>query len=175
MPPDSMIDKSRKKDHYFDTDYSPFLIEDDDLGILRIPNTRTLKEAVPCEDHDFIDFCMKCLEIDPETRFSASEAMEHPWIRSAFKDPSSKQSKLLSEQVKKIQMQKQTNKRMGQNESQEHLYQPQILRDARQREGDGAHEEPSEVSPERDIVVQRKKQTHQPNKESFGIKLNNLN
>ena len=25
MPPESMIDKSRKKDHYFDTDYSPFL------------------------------------------------------------------------------------------------------------------------------------------------------
>ena len=66
---------------------------------------------------------------------------------------------------------------MGQNESAEHLYQPQILRDARQREGDGAHEEPSEISPERDIVVQRKKQTNtqQPNKESFGIKLNNLN
>lgn len=63
---------------------------------------------------------------------------------------------------------------MGQNESQEHLYQPQILRDARQREGDGAHEEPSEVSPERDIVVQRKKPS-QANKESFGIKLNNLN
>jgi len=63
---------------------------------------------------------------------------------------------------------------MGQNESQEHLYQPQILRDARQREGDGAHEEPSEVSPERDIVVQRKK-PNQTNKESFGIKLNNLN
>jgi len=97
MPPDSMIDKSRKKDHYFDTDYSPFLIEDDELGILRIPNTRTLKEAVPCDDDEFIDFIMKCLEIDPETRFSASEAMEHPWIRSAFKDPLSKQSKLMSE------------------------------------------------------------------------------
>ena len=92
MPPDSMIDKSRKKDHYFDTDYSPFLIEDDELGILRIPNTRTLKEAVPCDDEEFIDFIQKCLEIDPETRFSASEAMEHPWIRSAFKDPLSKQS-----------------------------------------------------------------------------------
>ena len=50
MPPESMIDKSRKKEHYFDVDYSPFLIEDDQLGILRIPSSRLLKEAVPCED-----------------------------------------------------------------------------------------------------------------------------
>ena len=42
MPPESMIDKSRKKDYYFDTDYSPFLIEDEELGILRIPNARLL-------------------------------------------------------------------------------------------------------------------------------------
>lgn len=86
MPPESMIDKSRKKEHYFDTDYSPFLIEDEELGILRIPNSRTLREAVPCEDAQFLDFVMNCLEIDPERRFSASEAMEHPWIKAALQD-----------------------------------------------------------------------------------------
>jgi len=82
MPPESMIDKSRKKDYYFDTDYSPFLIEDEELGILRIPSSRTLQDAVPCEDDEFLDFIIKCLEIDPEKRFSASEAMEHPWVKS---------------------------------------------------------------------------------------------
>jgi hypothetical protein len=30
IPPETLIDKCRKKDHYFDTDYSPFLIEDED-------------------------------------------------------------------------------------------------------------------------------------------------
>ena len=84
MPPESMIDKSRKKDHYFDTDYSPFLIEDEELGILRIPSSRLIKEAVPCEDEEFLEFVSKCLEIDPETRFSASEAMEHPWLKNAL-------------------------------------------------------------------------------------------
>lgn len=82
MPPDSMIDKSRKKDHYFDTDYSPYLIEDDQLGILRIPNTRSLSEAVPSDDIEFLNFISCCLKVDPEARFSASEAMEHPWIKS---------------------------------------------------------------------------------------------
>jgi dual specificity tyrosine-phosphorylation-regulated kinase 2/3/4 len=50
IPSNEIINQSRKKDHYFDTDYSPFLIQDDELGILRIPGSRTLKEAVPCED-----------------------------------------------------------------------------------------------------------------------------
>jgi hypothetical protein len=49
-PSESMIDKSRKKEHYFDVDYSPFLIEDEELGILRIPNKKNLEEAVSCED-----------------------------------------------------------------------------------------------------------------------------
>jgi hypothetical protein len=68
---------------------------------------------------------------------------------------------------------------MGQNESNEQIYHPQIMRDKdkefREREGDGAKEIPAEFSPERDILMQRKKQTQKPNKESFGIKLNNLN
>jgi len=66
---------------------------------------------------------------------------------------------------------------MGQNESNEQIYHPQIIRekDAREREGDGAKEIPAEFSPERDILVQRKKQIQKPNTESFGIKLNNLN
>jgi len=86
MPPESMIDKSRKKDYYFDTDYSPFLIEDEKLGILRIPSSRTLREAIPSEETEFLDFVKKCLDIDPETRFTASEAIEHPWVKTGFQD-----------------------------------------------------------------------------------------
>jgi hypothetical protein len=48
IPPSSVIDKSRKKSHYFDTDYSPFLIEDEELGILRIPSSKLIEDAVPC-------------------------------------------------------------------------------------------------------------------------------
>lgn len=72
--PESVIEKSRKKEHYFDTDFSPFLIQDEELGILRIPGSRALQEAVPCEDEMFIDFIRKCIELDPTKRFSASEA-----------------------------------------------------------------------------------------------------
>lgn len=56
IPPDHIIDKSRKKDHYFDTDYSPYLIQDEENNIIRIPGTRSLQEAVPCQDELFLDF-----------------------------------------------------------------------------------------------------------------------
>ena len=42
IPDKSMVDKSRKKNHYFDIDYSPFLIDDEQHGILRIPNSKKL-------------------------------------------------------------------------------------------------------------------------------------
>lgn len=56
IPPPNVIDKSRKKDYYFDVDYSPFLIEDDEAGILRIPESKQLEEIVTCSDHLFVDF-----------------------------------------------------------------------------------------------------------------------
>ena len=80
IPSSSVIDRSRKKDHYFDVDYSPFLIEDEELGILRIPESRKLEDVVQCQDENFLDFIRMCLELDPELRFSASQAFQHPWI-----------------------------------------------------------------------------------------------
>ena len=66
---------------------------------------------------------------------------------------------------------------MGEHESIEKIYLPQIIRDkeAREREQDGAKQIPAEVSPERDLVQQRKKPAQGKNKESFGIKIHNLN
>jgi len=56
IPPSHIIDLSRKKEHYFDVDYSPYLIEDEEAGILRIPESKKLEEAVPCSDEKFLDF-----------------------------------------------------------------------------------------------------------------------
>jgi len=72
MPSEELISKSRKKGHYFDTDFSPFLIEDPNLGILHIPDSRPLNIAVPTTDLLLLDFIRNCLQLDPEYRFSAS-------------------------------------------------------------------------------------------------------
>ena len=88
IPSDNLIDESRKKDLYFDTDYCPFLIEEPEHGILRIPESRLLQNAVPCEDEDFLNFIDGCLELDPRNRLSAHDALEHPFIKKFAKEQS---------------------------------------------------------------------------------------
>jgi dual specificity tyrosine-phosphorylation-regulated kinase 2/3/4 len=80
VPAETMIDQSRKKSHYFDTDFSPFLIEDTEYGILRIPGARKLRYAVPSGDPLFLHFLNRCLDLDPVSRMSAKEGLLHPWI-----------------------------------------------------------------------------------------------
>ena len=59
---------------------------------------------------------MCCVEIDPVSRFSASEAMEHPWIKSALLEKQSDSTMRSGNGAQK------THKRMGQNESDEQLW-----------------------------------------------------
>lgn len=40
----------------------------------------SLKHRLRTDDPLFLDFVTKCLEIDPLLRFSASEALVHPWL-----------------------------------------------------------------------------------------------
>ena len=56
IPPPSLVDRCRKKEHYFDADYSPFLIEDEERGILRIPNSKSFEQVIACEDPLFVSF-----------------------------------------------------------------------------------------------------------------------
>lgn len=119
IPDLEVIEKSRKKDHYFDTDGSPYLIEDPSLGILRIPESKSIYEAVPCPDRQFLDFLVRCLEFDPEKRMSATEASQHPWILEGSSSDS--QSMMVS----------------------------QFGGLTRQRDADGARENVFEESPER--------------------------
>jgi hypothetical protein len=56
IPPPSLVDQCRKKEHYFDVDYSPFLIEDEEQGIMRIPNSRKFEDVILTDDMSFVDF-----------------------------------------------------------------------------------------------------------------------
>ncbi len=80
IPSESLIEQSRKREHYFDTDGSPYLIEEPGFGILRIPESRPLHLAVPTEDLTMLDFISKCLRFDPKERFTAKEALNHPFV-----------------------------------------------------------------------------------------------
>lgn len=84
MFPERMIDKSRKKDEYFDIDYSPLLIDDPEYGILRIPGSHSLEDAIQSRDRLFLDFISYCLVLDPDERPGAAELIQHPWIRTHY-------------------------------------------------------------------------------------------
>jgi dual specificity tyrosine-phosphorylation-regulated kinase 2/3/4 len=84
IPPQELTNKSRKKKHYFDSDGSPYLIEDPAEGILRIPGSKSLVQAVPCGDTQMLSFISGCLQMDPSKRMSARDALAHPFVKKRF-------------------------------------------------------------------------------------------
>ena len=49
-------------------------------GRRRRPGSKTLAQALRCNDEDFVDFIAKCLVWDPERRLKPQAAMRHPFI-----------------------------------------------------------------------------------------------
>ena len=33
-----------------------------------------------CDDHEFVDFLRRCLDLDPQSRMTPAEALRHPWL-----------------------------------------------------------------------------------------------
>lgn len=69
-PPDSLIEKSRKKynniEKYMES---------------KSRHSGKLQFLLPDDDPNLIEFLNGCLQWDPEARFSAEEALKHPWIK----------------------------------------------------------------------------------------------
>jgi len=51
---------------------------------MRIPDSKRLEQILTTEDRAFIDFIKSCLVLDPDERFSASEAIQHPWLSDSI-------------------------------------------------------------------------------------------
>lgn len=49
-------------------------------GKLRKPKGKPLDIILGDEDDDFLDFCKKCLDINPDKRMTPDEALRHVWI-----------------------------------------------------------------------------------------------
>ena len=91
LAPSSLLDQSTRKNVFFDSQGQLRIIPNS-RGKLRYPGTRTIEDYVGKEVPLFADFIKLILQWEPDSRPSAAEALNHPWIVSSFQ-PASKPKK----------------------------------------------------------------------------------
>ncbi|KAI0134451.1 CMGC/DYRK/DYRK2 protein kinase [Xylariales sp. AK1849] len=79
-PPEKhLIEKSTRKKLFFDSMGKPRLTVSS-KGRRRRPSSKTLQQALKCDDEPFLDFLTKCLKWDPDRRIKPEEAIRHEFI-----------------------------------------------------------------------------------------------
>ncbi|CAO2651877.1 Nn.00g001600.m01.CDS01 [Neocucurbitaria sp. VM-36] len=79
-PPEKhLIEKSSRKKLFFDSLGKP-RVTVSTKGRRRRPSSKTLQQALKCDDEAFLDFITRCLRWDPERRMKPDEAMQHEFI-----------------------------------------------------------------------------------------------
>ncbi|KAL8686400.1 MAG: hypothetical protein Q9218_007133, partial [Villophora microphyllina] len=79
-PPEKhLIEKSTRKKLFFDSLGKPRLTVST-KGKRRRPSSKTLQQALKCEDETFLDFITRCLRWDPDRRLKPDEAIHHEFI-----------------------------------------------------------------------------------------------
>jgi dual specificity tyrosine-phosphorylation-regulated kinase 2/3/4 len=79
-PPEKhLIEKSSRKKLFFDSMGKP-RVTVSSKGRRRRPSSKTLQQALKCDDEYFLDFITRCLRWDPERRLKPDEAMRHEFV-----------------------------------------------------------------------------------------------
>ncbi|KAK6329668.1 dual-specificity tyrosine-(Y)-phosphorylation regulated kinase [Orbilia brochopaga] len=79
-PPEKhLIEKSSRKKLFFDSFGKPRMIVSS-KGRRRRPSSKTLQQAIKCDDDGFLDFLTCCLRWDPDKRMKPEEAIQHEFI-----------------------------------------------------------------------------------------------
>jgi dual specificity tyrosine-phosphorylation-regulated kinase 2/3/4 len=75
LPDEALVNKGKRYKEFFEK------------GVLkngeeaRVPGSKNIRQILQTTDNYLVDFIMKCLVWDPSARMTASQAMQHPWIR----------------------------------------------------------------------------------------------
>lgn len=82
-PPEKhLIERSSRKKVFFDSLGKP-RVTVSSKGKRRRPSSKTLQQAIKCDDEAFLDFLAKCLRWDPDRRLKPEEAMAHDFVTGA--------------------------------------------------------------------------------------------
>lgn len=80
-----MLEKGQETHKYFTEEYDLYLINEDTNQLeYVIPEESSLEHHMPVSDIGFINFVRDLLEINPERRPTAREALEHPWLSHEY-------------------------------------------------------------------------------------------
>ncbi|KAJ6594411.1 kinase-like domain-containing protein [Mycena capillaripes] len=79
IPDKELINRSSRKKLFFDSNGAPRIVINS-KGRRRRPGTKTLAQALRCNEEEFIDFISKCLIWDPERRIKPQAALRHPFV-----------------------------------------------------------------------------------------------
>ncbi|CAG8514895.1 9166_t:CDS:10 [Ambispora gerdemannii] len=79
LPDRYLVEKSERKKLFFDSSGNPRPITNS-KGKRRRPQSKTLAQALKCQDEVFLDFISRCLQWDPEKRMKPDEGLMHEWI-----------------------------------------------------------------------------------------------
>ncbi|KAI9718844.1 MAG: hypothetical protein M1828_006533 [Chrysothrix sp. TS-e1954] len=86
-PPEKhLIEVSSRKKLFFDSLGKP-RITVSSKGKRRRPSSKTLGQALKCDDESFIDFIARCLRWDPDRRMKPDEAMKHDFVTGVKHGP----------------------------------------------------------------------------------------
>jgi len=79
-PPEKhLIELSTRKKLFFDSVGKPRIIVST-KGKRRRPSSKTLQQALKCDDEAFVDFISRCLRWDPKRRMKPTEGINHDFI-----------------------------------------------------------------------------------------------
>uniref|UniRef100_A0A182IUA7 dual-specificity kinase n=1 Tax=Anopheles atroparvus TaxID=41427 RepID=A0A182IUA7_ANOAO len=80
VPPNDVFQLATRKRLFFDSRGVPRCITNS-KGRKRKPASKTLSQALRCNDTVFIDFVSKCLDWDPHKRMTPDQAARHEWLQ----------------------------------------------------------------------------------------------
>uniref|UniRef100_A0A6E8VUZ6 dual-specificity kinase n=1 Tax=Anopheles coluzzii TaxID=1518534 RepID=A0A6E8VUZ6_ANOCL len=80
VPSKEVFQLATRKRLFFDSRGVPRCITNS-KGRKRKPGSKTLSQALRCNDTVFIDFVSKCLEWDPHKRMTPEQAARHEWLQ----------------------------------------------------------------------------------------------
>lgn len=79
LPPRNLVVIGKRRDEFFDKKCH---LLTDQTAKEYIPNSMDLGQVLKTTDARLVDFILRCLTWDQRDRMTASEALQHPWIRA---------------------------------------------------------------------------------------------